>query len=218
MKKITLIFIIILCTACSANYDIIVSDNSIEEKSSILINKNEEDYDKLINEFNANLYGAIESINNKDSLLLQNIDNDNEYGINYYNKYNFNNYNQSILLKECYENVDVYTTNGYLNINTSDNFKCFEYYNYLSNINITVKTEYKLRGNYDKKDGNTYIWNIDKTNYSTKPIKISLKINKNNISNQSSVSKFFDILIYLIVIIILFSFVVIYNKVKKSNK
>lgn len=218
MKKITLIFIIILCTACSANYDIIVSDNSIEEKSSILINKNEEDYDKLISELNANLYGAIESINNKDSLLLQNIDNDNEYGINYYNKYNFNNYNQSILLKECYENVDVYITNGYLNINTSDNFKCFEYYNYLSNINITVKTEYKLSGNYDRKDGNTYIWNIDKTNYSGKPIKLSIKINKNNISNQSNVSKFFDIIIYLIIIIILVSFVVIYNKVKKSNK
>ena len=218
MKKITLIFIVILCTACSANYDIFVKDDGIEEKSSILINKSEENYDNLISNFNANLYGAIESINNKDNLLIENIDNNNVYGINYYNKYNFNNYGQSILLKECYENVDVYTNSGYLNINTSDNFKCFEYYNYLSNINITVRTDHKLSGNYDNKEGNTYIWNIDRTNYNSKPIKMSLKINKNSINNQSNVSKFFDIIIYLIVIIILFSFVVIYNKVKKSNK
>lgn len=211
MKNIFLIIIIFLCTACTVDYDIYISKDDIEEKLNVSIDKNENNYGENVNQLNVGVYSALESIDNKDNLLIKRVDSDSRYVVHYYNKYNHNKYGQSLLLKECYENVDVNFYNEYLNINTSNYFECIDYYDNLSGINISISTDYKVSGNYDKKMNNKYIWIIDKSNYTNKPINLNIKLNNKNEKNTS-------IIYYIVVTIFLCYVLFIYNKVKKSNK
>lgn len=186
-KILILLFLIIMISGCQVNYNLTITSNSFNESSDII----PEDYDIYQN---TNLNDFLKSFtNNKISPFYNDIDEINEVSssdINPTHSYSFNNldrginikynYNQndivlSKMIKECFNEVNIQDNNQYIRINTSNECKAFKRYSLLNNINIYIKTDLKvIYSNADSVNGNTYIWNIDKNNYNSKNISLTL--------------------------------------------
>ena len=214
MKKLILCLIILLCCGCDVNYEIYIKDNNISEKFNIIYNNmNEEDKQKIKNE----IFISLESdpyIQNSNFTFNESYNNI----FNYENNYSFNDYNQSFLLNECFKNVKLNNNNGILSIKL-DSFSCYENYDELDTINVTVITDLDIfDSNYDENINNRYIWNINKDNYLYKEIVLNIRYSKDitNIINNNS-DNFINYVIYLISIIIIIFISSIYFKYKKYN-
>ena len=214
MKKLILCLIILLCCGCDVNYEIYIKDNNISEKFNIIYNNmNEEDKQKIKNE----IFISLESdpyIQNSNFTFNGSYNNI----FNYENNYSFNDYNQSFLLNECFKNVKLNNNNGILSIKL-DSFSCYENYDELDTINVTVITDLDIfDSNYDENINNRYIWNINKDNYLYKEIVLNIRYSKDitNIINNNS-DNFINYVIYLISIIIIIFISSIYFKYKKYN-
>lgn len=167
MKKLCLVFAILIVTGCSANYKLNINSNFVEEEASIKVPFDVIDANSLKKQatsrtaYDGNLYNFNEK---KDS---------NNYLLNYSYKYGVGDYSKSTILQKCYEKSGIENTDDVFSISTSDRFNCIEMEDdfYLDEVNVVIETDLKvLDNNADEKNGNTYIWNIDYSNYMNKPI------------------------------------------------
>ena len=101
-----------------------------------------------------------------------------------------------------------------------DPLNVFLTYPLLDDITISFKSDKKVYdNNADEVKNNKYYWYINKDNYKDKNIRISFK--KGEILSQKNIvisDNNFKVVIYLFLIILLISFLVIFEKIRKSNK
>lgn len=201
MKKLlNLILIILLITGCTVEYNIKITNDFIDETTSILNYEkdkwdnnmylyNGEKYKDMINEQlktpapvykDSNInpydpYNKVDGVEYYDQTLISNTD---VYGIRYKYKIPIDKYNNSINARMCYSDFDIVYNQQYINISTSEEFKCFNYYDMLDKIevNVTTSWDYEIvSSNADKEEDGKYTWIITKENASNKPIEISVK-------------------------------------------
>lgn len=106
------------------------------------------------------------------------IQNTNEYGLEYKYKHAIKEFGDSSAFTHCYNEVDVENTDKILSIETSDEFVCFDQFEYLDEVEVNVSTswDYKVvSNNADKVKNNKYTWIITRDNAQNKPIKIELQ-------------------------------------------
>lgn len=152
MKKIFLVLIIFLLSACSVQYDISFEKDVFEENFVIeneyvsgIINLSDIYKDKENFKIENDYYNvSLEKENNKELLKGSFIHK------------NINSIKNSYPINKCFRTKDVNIKDNILSINLKDAVDC----PYISDIKINFKTDkYVTFSNADKIENNTYTWN-----------------------------------------------------------
>lgn len=229
MKKILLAIIIVFLTGCSANYELEYKDNKFNESLTTFSNINDEVYKEEVDNFYDSGYLLTDylaqtgdmpytDILNSYSVYNKVLINDaNNYGIKLF--YSYGNKEELInsnIVFNMFENFNI-DDNGISLYNTKN---IFEKYLNLDSITVSFKSDKKVYdSNADEVKNNKYYWYINKDNYKYKNIRINFK--KSEILPQTNIvisDKSFKFGMYIFLIILLIGVLVIFEKVKKSNK
>lgn len=225
LKKLLLLFLLILLTGCEAEYNIEINNNinlketiniiekdetKFNEKSDILYKLTPKEYLETNLKWPTQVYQNDE-VNPYEPIKLDNtkyytktdISNYNMLGISYSYNHNQNRYNNTDIINKCY-NIKYSKNNDNVSFETIGEFKCFDEYKLLDKVIINLNTTCKVnKENADKKDKNKYIWYITKENYKDKKIKFQVgctnkKDTMNNIDGTSLIIVF--VVMYLLLI------------------
>lgn len=239
-KILFLIFSVCLFTGCTVNYNIDI-DSAISENISFIesnsnINNNIYTDDtsgfKSYKEEISNLNDYPTSVlsnqaidiyepqNKVDGTLYYNskiVDNNNQYGIIFDAKYDIKNIEYVKVFNTCYDDVKVNSDNGIIKINIKGENICFKYYTLLDEINIKLKTKYKvLSNNATSKKGKYYIWTINKDNYNKQEINIEIDITRG--SESFSLTQILLIIFGVVFVFCGIIFLIVKAINKKNNK
>ena len=217
LKKILILFILLLLCGCDVKYNIEFKDDKVYENFSILLNNNTES--NSIKYFNTNdLYVSItpDMIKYKKDVLKEN----NNTKFNYSYVYDIDSYNNSMALSSCFKGYNVLKEKNYYLVTTSEGLKCMtsDYSTIIDNLDIVIETNHKLIDtNADEVSNNKYIWHVNKKNYQTKSIMLKVYQKKYVFNYKGEMTKKI-IIAASIIFVILFSLIYILLKRKKSNK
>ena len=233
MKKIYFLLIsIFLLTGCNAEYNLVYKNNEFNESLKIITLKDDYfDYSltkSLIdNYYNMSLLtnyklqpgdNIIENCEECEFYSKELIDENNNYGINInYNYKELNDLKNSSIIYTLFEK-------NYINENYIEARECkniFDYYTNLNEVKVIFSTDKEvIESNSDQEIDDKYYWYINKENYQDKEILIKLGEKENEIINSDGyfTGNIIKYILMILAIIILISIVVIYEKVKNSNK
>ena len=142
--------------------------------------------------------------------------NDSNAGYEYNSTFKDNVKSLPTIAKKCYESININKNDNTLIIQTSNEFLCYDKFNYLNNVNIKFKTNYKiLDSNADEINNNELTFKINNNVKDYKPIYIKLEL-KNVIKKQNNnIPLIFTIITIAIIVSIL---IFVYIKRKKNNE
>lgn len=228
MKKIIMIFMILLLSGCSVNYKLkINNDLSLEE--NILVTTNASYFESL---------GPVESvyINTIDLGMADkgynyiHVADKGNYGVNATKNFtsldDFKSSSNSY--KEIYDDIEIIQENNIVTINSVGNFKTEKFISQseddssddlsITNSYIAIEIPFEvLNSNADRvsKQDNIYYWDIDNNITKDKTIQISFDTNKKFISIKKILNNmgytFFTIIAIIVIAI------VSYNKIKTKH-
>lgn len=201
MKKIKIVFILVLVLllcGCSGNYNLNIKDNlSVEEEVDLVIEQEENTYENTLKLFE----------NNKVSPKKYKITaSDKDVRIKYKEKYD--SIEEYILDSKIYrimfDEISFSNKDRRINIETNSKLllknKGSEYITNDLNISyfrINLKTPYKLvKCNADKKENNTYTWNLY-GNTKNKTVSFILDISR----NKNSINQIIVIVLIFVIVI-----------------
>ena len=228
-KYFILILSLFLISGCSAEVNLTIDKNSIDEDVNITFYE-EGDYTKeLINSSFRNyipIYLEEPIVDTEEDLPFPNVtyyqkktkDLGNGYLFNY--KYNFDidKYKEARTIKGAFKRYDITTTNNILNISTdSGEIIYFNDYPLLDKITVNIKTDYLvLEHNADRVNNNIYTFEFTKD--SRKSINMKVNLNKNTKEQILGVnySDLYILGIIIIIIILISLYLIIKNR--NNNK
>lgn len=231
MKKIIMLLMITILTGCSANYDIDYSNNRYNENLTTSGNITDTNYKNEIDNYYLKSYlltsYKVQPGDMSKKEVLKNytiynkilVNESNNYGLKLgYSYDNKDNYIESSIVYKLFSFFTI--EDNYIKLGDIKNI--FDSYPMLDNIKITFSTDkYVTESNCDEVKDNKYIWYIDKNNYQNKNIEISLSNTKIG-TYKKNIEKYSDKVITFIIIVVsiicLLFILVIYEKIKKSNK
>lgn len=225
IRKILLLFILsIVCTSCSAEYNINIDQYGYSE--DIYITKSFEDYykkDKAI---------AVDILKYHQQLI--DIELDQPAQIDYYTLSSyytlfssgahlysdfrpFYEYPNSIY--KCYDDYIFESNEGIITLKTVGNFLCPEYLNAVDNLTLNITSSYELlETNANSIENNKYTWDIKKNDDKSIYLKLST-IEDKKVSTDVSVNwNLITLIMSFIIIIAVIVLVVIFIIKRKANK
>lgn len=219
----------ILLSGCSVDYNLDIKNDKFIEKVNININPQDKengdvdlnvDSQLMGNRLKALIdYDVFSFFQNYSSVYDKKLIQEDGYEIlelNY--TYSDSNINNSNVINTCFENREVLKLENGYKISLSGYFYCL-YNNEQITININTKDKV-VSSNAINRSDNKLTWVINKNNFEN--VKIDLEIEKNNDSEIIEDGYLTgNIIKYILIglgIIILIGVVIIYGKVKKSNK
>lgn len=220
-KNLTLLLILFLLTGCSANTNIYLYDDYILEDITVSDSINEYTFDST-GDVNADIRDIINMFDNNYTYYdTKEYSDTNNIIKNYKYEMTYDNWNDFSTLKKCYEDAKIYDSGDKIIVKTSNEYLCGEFYN-VKNVLLTINTDLNLiNTNADIINNNQYMWEINESNYLNHPINLELKKNvittKDN-EDEKNMDKYLNMIIFGIIIIILIFVLIIYDKIRKSNK
>lgn len=183
IKKILIFIIMIfLLCGCNATYNIDIEDNIINENLVLL----EENLSQInvVGESGFS-FSQLININTMDDPYankpynVEKIDDSSGLGLKYNQTSSIDDIENISVLNQCYIDFMIKTDENNIIVDTGDNFKCYEYFEYLDNVKIVLKTNHKVRSSNGTKnlDG-TYTWNFDKNSNHQIKFTISKEVEK----------------------------------------
>lgn len=183
MKRYLLIFCIFFLTGCSVDYRLDV-DKELNFNELVQLNssnenerQNIEDYqhflpiDSQLDE-SAVYERKYEDIEYYESRKL----NDNKT-LQFRYVYDVDVFNNGKIVNTCYQYVTAMNSDDRLILSTSKEFLCFDKFEVLEDVTVTITSRYKLvNTNADSSDNYTYVWNITKDNYRDRSIYLELDL------------------------------------------
>lgn len=222
-KIITLIILLLLVTGCTTDYNLTIEDDYITENivatvpytsnnQSLKEKKAKIEADNQILPFLNNPQYVFEE---KDGITYNKTiekDNNNNYIVNLYYKYSFNDYLKSKAYNRCFQESYINKEkNGTIPVVLKGKFYCL----YGDKINVNITSSRKVLGNNaDQVNGNTYTWIIDSNNKDNTDIQILFS--KEKISNPSNIVSL--ILVGILIIIIIIDINIVRNKRNQTRK
>ncbi|HIT22454.1 MAG TPA: hypothetical protein IAB56_05790 [Candidatus Scybalousia intestinigallinarum] len=177
-KKILILSLFLLfTTGCNVTYQVeIYNDNFTEE--AVLNAKNNEYIDEFQTTAKDSLEGALteykQSAGDGD-VKVKDQSNQEDIELFVENNGKITEYGNSVLLKNCFDLVNVLVEEDQYVLATSKGATCFDQFLNMDKLTIHIKTNHKvISHNADKKQLHTYIWEIDKNNASDKSIQMIL--------------------------------------------
>lgn len=204
-NKLILLFVgvLLLLTGCSANYNIEIYNDTINENielydnSSISADDNKQKIETIF----------IKYFDSTDMLYMRKFKTfsdevKNRYYLTEDSSYKLDEYqNQLEYFRNCCRSIELSDDGKYINFRTLGYFKWFEQYEELDSIQIKIKSNHKVKEhNADSTNRYEYIWNIDRYNYKDKIPSIKLYSNKYVFDYDG---KFFKRIIYIILFIVI---------------
>lgn len=210
-KILIIILLVIVLSGCSANYNIKISGDKVEENVSLIVtDKTKLEYS---NDSGVTLKEIFDSLLEEDQFVKSTattelIDEDNKYGVKYNNSYDINDIVSNTLISQCYDNPIIMIENNILTIDSGTNFTCFDNYELFETLEVTIDTDYKvLSNNANDVNGNKYKWNID-------------RLSENRIMMSLSLEKSDNSIILLVIIISISAMIgfIVYNNFKRKQE
>ena len=176
-RKICLLFLILLMTGCTANYELEIYNDTVIEKATPWYSKTEVSNDP----FEYTKQQSLKYDDNGDFLFhnsKKTVKKEALIGVELTNKYDTLDTvkTSSKIIHYCYyaKNI-VHTKKEYITVKTSNEFLCLNEIEELEHVTISIKSNHKLKEtNADEIKGHTYYWYITKENYQKKPISLVL--------------------------------------------
>lgn len=170
MKKIVLFLsLLFLVSGCSINYNLEFSGEDILEEIDFSLTESEYD------EWNSNQSEKFEEDGyvyfNSQQLLAFSDDyeelhkrilnrNGNSYDVNYSYKYNYKNYNRSMVIDSCFSEYNILNKDDYYYVKLDGPFTCFH-----DDMNINIKTDRKVIHTNGEYNNGVYTWKITEDNF-----------------------------------------------------
>ena len=237
-KILILLGFVFLTSGCTINYDLSIMDGNYTEKidsietNSTYFETNDEGvipanelkkfYLKQpipLSESTPMLDDGMGTENDAAYYHVEDISNDSRVGLR------FNGYFRSVDLAESrmidygYNRFLKATVNDNVILSTGEKLKIFEEYSNLDSVVIKIKTNHKvIKENADKINKNTYIWNVDRNNYSDKSIYFEFEAEGPKEGELGSSIWIWLLIIIVFLVVAIFIGLRIYKKHKKSNK
>ncbi len=222
MKKIKFLILFIslfLLSGCSAEYNLTITRDTMEEDINAIFDKNKEnDYAARMEKIKRSAYYNMDT-RDEEYYEFKRIDSDDKIILNYKYTYLDNDLYKSEAFTRCYYKRIVNVTDENITINTDKQVSCLykDGDKEIDNITVNVKTKLPvLENNADKVLDNTYTWYIDDSNYTNKSIYI--KIDK-TIKDKENVSDLNILILVLGAIVVgIIIYLIIRFKHNKNNK
>lgn len=203
-----------LLSGCSVNYNLNITDNSINETISGSVTNSELRNKSISKENSGNIYKILLDtpqfaiINNEDELYDSKIKKGlfKEKFVYSYN-FDFDSYSNSNILNNCFSGHLISNDEQYLYISVFGNFTC----NYADKTKITINTNYYVNdNNADKVKNNKYTWEINKNN--ADDVELYIMLSKNNkVSKQKILT---PLRVAALIIIVVLGAIIMYIKKK----
>jgi len=216
IKRIGILWIILLLTGCTVNYELELEDNGIFKETITGTVTNEElDNDNRtdLNIYSYNLNFRTPLINEEKTYNKSIIDKDEykEYKYTYTFK---NNYASSSAINMCYENSFFSETDEVYYINLSGKFDCL----YSEKITVNLRTDYTIiENNADKINGNTYTWEITSNDNEDIHIAISKNIKDIEKYKEKKSDNTWRITAFVILVVLSIITYILYKKKNDSE-
>lgn len=206
LKKIVLLLpLLLLVTGCGSTYEIeFTQEDTIKDTISIFEDndkverfskKDEEDFLNKLLDFERGYEHYKRELYTTEDIT----------GYKYTYDFTYEEYDAMSQLRKCYEDLTLNVTDDKIELKTKGEFLCVTYHNEMPYMEITIKSDYKIKdSNANTQDSNTATWKITKNNYKKTPIEITF--DKNDVIEKEE--KKFPI--KNIIIIALFIIAVIY--------
>ena len=203
-----------LLSGCSVNYNLNITDNSINETISGSVTNSELRNKSISKENSGNIYKILLDtpqfaiINNEDELYDSKIKKGlfKEKFVYSYN-FDFDSYSNSNILNNCFSGHLISNDEQYLYISVFGNFTC----NYADKTKITINTNYYVNdNNAGKVKNNKYTWEINKNN--ADDVELYIMLSKNNkVSKQKILT---PLRVAALIIIVVLGAIIMYIKKK----
>ena len=218
-KFLLLIISVFLLSGCSAEYNLTITKDTMEEDINAIFDKaTESEYAANMEKIKRSAYYNFDTRENEYYTFNKDED-ENNIILNYKYRYKDNNLYKSEAFSRCYYKRIVNVTDRYITISTNNQVACLfkDGEREIDDITINIKTNLKVEeNNADEVNENIYTWYINDQNYTDKPINI--KINKQEIATTLEIGVVPVIFIVIIVIaLIIFTTFVVITKNKKNN-
>ena len=190
MKKIVLFLsLLFLVSGCSINYNLEFSGEDILEEIDFSLTESEYD------EWNSNQSEKFEEDGyvyfNSQQLLAFSDDyeelhkrilnrNGNSYDVNYSYKYNYKNYNRSMVIDSCFSEYNILNKVDYYYVKLDGPFTCF-----YDDMNINIKTDRKVIHTNGEYNNGVYTWKITEDNF--KDFELIFHIDKDEVFDELEV-------------------------------
>ncbi len=224
-KRILLLIVLFMVTGCSTQYNLEINEENFNEEIITILSKS--NTTKEMAQAYTQQAIPITQESNQTAVYNTNI---NEDTTNYYLKYSyqhtFETFPNSYFASTCYQNITLNENDEQIELSTSDEFLCIAMDDGLYNdsVQVNITTDLKvIENNADQINGNTYTWEINKENYTNKPINITLKKNfsvEQAVDNlkPNEASKDMFIIGAIVSILIILVIIIIKLKLKNNNK
>lgn len=214
LKILSLLLILTILTGCSATYEIhVTKDNTINE--TIFVYEDNKIVDGLSEKKENEIFNKLLDFERGYEHYKRETHTTEDFsGYKYTYNFNYEEYDAMSQLRKCYETLTLNTTNE-LSITTSKKFICGTYYPEATSLELIITSDYYIKSsNADKIEGNKHIWNINKNNYTNKPISIKFDTNKIIEEEKEDVNTIKIIIIF----IIFFTLIIFVIKNRKKYK
>lgn len=214
-KFLLLIISVFLLSGCSAEYNLTINEDTMEEDINAIFDKaRESEYASNMEQIRRTAYYNFDTRENEYYTFNKRED-DNNIILNYNYEYTGNNLYKSEAASRCYYKRIVNVTDENITINTDNQVACLfkDGEREIDDITVNIRTDLiVLENNADEVNDNVYTWYINDQNYTNKPIYI--KIEK-DFQKESIVSQVIPIII--IVLVVIGIGILIYFRVQKKH-
>lgn len=244
MKKKIIILSILLfsLTGCSATYDLEIYNNQVKEDMKF-INYDSSTWDSIV-QYDLTYRELLNaSINYPypvfDNTIVDEVDTIKLDGIEYYdntlisranqlgqrlkyNKFNLTDFNESAIVKKCYQYFNIIEQDDNIILSTSLENLCFKEYPMLDRITINIKTNHKVvASNATKSKKYQYTWDITRDKSQDSAIQLTIKKDEFIFNYENEFLKkiiYITLIIGIILIVSGGTYLFIKNKNKQHNE
>jgi hypothetical protein len=230
-KVFILIVLVLLMTGCTAEYNLVIEDDTYKENITIVGETSNE-----INSFSGPYYYPTdkeEYENMPDYIDEKTFDKVYKYQLTgnkltFTNDFTSDEFVNSLGASKCYNTVNVFNQSGNTIISTSQKNSCFTTYPMLNQIKVTITIDKPVvSSNATSVNGSTYTWLFNRDGKEDKSINLvfenatSLPPSSNSQKVVDSTEEFLDkyglyIFLGVLIILILFGYAA-FNKMKEKN-
>ena len=219
-KFLLLIISVFLLSGCSAEYNLTINEDTMEEDINAIFDKaRESEYASNMEQIRRTAYYNFDTRENEYYTFNKDED-ENNIILNYKYRYTDNNLYKSEAFSRCYYKRIVNVTDDLITINTDKQVACLykDGNREIDDITVNIRTDLTvLENNADKVNGKVYTWYINDQNYTNKPIYIKIEKERYQESFASQVISIIIIILIVAVIGIMIYFAAL-RKRKKNNK
>lgn len=218
LKKLLLLLpILILLTGCGSSYEIeftqkdtIKDTISIYEDNEKVEKYTQKEEDKVFNnilEFERGYEHYKRELYSTEKIT----------GYKYTYEFTYDEYDAMSQLRKCFEDMTLTVNKNTIELQTKGEFLCASYYPQMPYVDITIKSDYKVKeSNADTNKNNVLTWRINKQNYKNSNIHVVL--NKNLIIEDDEEEKELPIKNIIIILLFIVAIIFIIKNRKKYKK